>query len=210
MKKLLFAWLICLSTIAFSQSMEEAIKINLAQFESARDAAAVRACANRFSLIASKWNTEWVAHYYAALSKAVLGTMEKDNTNKIQLFNEVDYHLEIAKATGAKENDEVYVLAAMIASMRIGIYPDQWQKYGEIFSENIKKAKKIRETNPRIYYLEGMSKFYTPEAFGGGKQNALPYFKKAKELFQDDISGDITKPSWGKKQNEEFFTKCGE
>jgi hypothetical protein len=208
MKKLKFIWLICLSTVAFSQTMEEAIKSNLTQFESAPDAATVLACANRFTLIASKWNTEWVAHYYAALSKAVLATMEKDNTKKIQMFDEVEKYLETAKATGAKENDEVYVLTAMVASMRIGIYPDQWQKYGEVFSENIKKAKKIRETNPRIYYLEGMSKFYTPEAYGGGKQNALGYFKKAQQLFQLETDVDIRKPSWGKKQNNEYLEKC--
>jgi hypothetical protein len=98
----------------------------------------------------------------------------------------------------------------MIASMKIGIYPDQWQKYMEIFSSNLQKAKSLRAENPRIYYIEGMSKFYTPETFGGGKKNALSYFQKASEYFNSENESDIRKPFWGKQQNEEMLKKCTE
>ena len=54
------------------------------------------------------------------------------------------------------------------------------QKFFWGFSEkNIDKAKIYCSTNPRPYYLSGQSKFYTPSAFGGGVDKALPLLKEA-------------------------------
>ncbi len=193
-----------------AQTVEEALKATLTQFHSAPDLNGMIASSNRFALIANKWNTDWVTHYYAAYAKSLLGALEKDNTKKIIYLDEAEKHLETAKSHLTTENDEVFALTAMIASMKIGIYPDQWQKYGEVFADNIKRAKQIRKENPRIYYVEGMSKFYTPEAYGGGKTSALPYFQKAAEYFNTENELDIRKPYWGKKQNEELVKRCAE
>ncbi|MFM9839426.1 MAG: hypothetical protein ACKVOQ_14250 [Cyclobacteriaceae bacterium] len=209
MKKTISTLLVILSVFfAKAQTVDEALKSTLTQFHSAADLNAMIASGNRFVLIANKWSTEWVAHYYAAYSKSVIGAMEKDNAKKIIYFDEAEKHLEAAKTKLKTENDEICVLTAMIASMKIGIYPDQWQKYMEIFSANLQKAKSLRAENPRIYYVEGTSKFYTPETYGGGKKSALPYFQKAAEYFNVETDADVRKPSWGKKQNEEFVKKC--
>jgi hypothetical protein len=193
-----------------AQTVEEALKTTLTQFHSAADQNGMIASSNRFVLIANKWNTDWATHYYAAYAKSIIGAMEKDNTKKIAYFDEAEKHLETAKTNLKSENDEVCVLTAMIASMKIGVYPDQWQKYMEIFSSNLQKAKALRAENPRIYYVEGTSKFYTPEAYGGGKKIALPYFQKAAEYFNAESELDIRKPFWGKRQNEELVKKCME
>jgi hypothetical protein len=200
----------CSVLFANAQTVEEALKTNLTQFHSAADQNGMIASSNRFALIANKWSSDWATHYYAAYAKSIIGAMEKDNTKKIAYFDEAEKHLEAAKSNLKTENDEVYVLTAMLASMRIGIFPDQWQKYVEIFSTNIQKAKALRAENPRIYYLEGTSKFYTPEAYGGGKKSALPYFQKAAEYFNVETDADIRKPSWGKRQNEDLMKKSEE
>jgi ketosteroid isomerase-like protein len=209
MKKLIVIFFVFATGMMNAQSVEEAIQTTLSQLK-VSDPAGMAATTNRFALIANKWNTEWVAHYYAAYSKALLGIIEEDKTKKVLLFDEAERSLEAAKSNGASENDEVYVLLAMMASMKIGIYPDQWAKYGEQFADNIKKAKQLRKENPRIYYLEGMSKFYTPEAYGGGKESARPYFEKAAEYFTPQSTSDIRKPDWGKRQNDEMLKKCSE
>jgi hypothetical protein len=193
-----------------AQTVEEALKTTLTQFHSAVDQNGMIASSNRFVLIANKWNTDWTTHYYAAYAKSIIGAVEKDNAKKIAYFDEAEKHLETAKTNLKSENDEVCVLTAMIASMKIGVYPDQWQKYMEIFSSNLQKAKALRAENPRIYYVEGTSKFYTPEAYGGGKKSALPYFQKAAEYFNAENELDIRKPFWGKRQNEELVKKCME
>ncbi len=209
MKKTIITLLVILSVFfAKAQTVEEALKSTLTQFHSATDLNGMIASGNRFVLIANKWNTDWATHYYAAYAKSIIGAMEKDNAKKIIYFDEAEKHLEAAKTNLKTENDEVCVLTAMIASMKIGIYPDQWQKYMEIFSANLQKAKSLRAENPRIYYVEGTSKFYTPETYGGGKKSALPYFQKAAEYFNVETDADVRKPSWGKKQNEEFVKKC--
>lgn len=207
--RMLLLLLLC-TTFLHAQTVDEALQTSLHQFYAASTQEERVASSNRLSLIANKWNAEWFTHYYSAYAKTLLGVYEQDRTKKISYFEEAEKNLETARATTNGENDEVYSLGAMIASMKIGIYPDQWQKYGDQFATNIKKAKELRKENPRIYYLEGMSKFYTPEAYGGGKKSALPYFQKAAEYFALESDNDIRKPSWGKKQNEEMLKECEE
>ncbi|MCE2996685.1 MAG: hypothetical protein ACK5RG_15090 [Cyclobacteriaceae bacterium] len=209
MKNYLIAFLVCASMVSHAQTVDEALQTTLTQFYAAADPIGKSAAVNRFQLIANKWNTDWATHYYAAYVKTLMGANETEASKKIAYFDEAEKHLEAAK-NNSTANDDVYVLTAMIASMRIGIFPDQWQKYSEVFAFNMKKAKEIRKENPRIYYLEGMSKFYTPEAYGGGKKSALPYLQKAAEYFALESDTDIRKPSWGKKQNEEMIKKCEE
>lgn len=207
--RLLLLVLLCTSFL-HAQTVDKALQTTVLQFYAASTQEDRLACSNRLSLIANKWNAEWFTHYYSAYTKTLLAVYEQDRMKKINYFEEAEKNLETARATAKSENDEVYALTAMIASMRIGIFPDQWQKYSEVFAFNMKKAKEIRKENPRLYYLEGMSKFYTPEAYGGGRKSALPYFQKAAEYFALESDTDIRKPSWGKKQNEEMLKKCEE
>jgi len=209
MKKLMILLFLALTTMAYSQTIEEAIQTTLRQFNPG-DRTATMAAVNRFDLIAKKWNTDWVSHYYAAYAKTIAGATETDVAKKAQFFNEAEKSLEAAKENGAAENDEVFALLAMISSNRIGLEPEAWQKHMESYNANLRKAKQLRKENPRIYYIEGMSKFYTPEAYGGGKAAALIYFEKANEYFKTETNTDIRKPTWGKKQNEEMLKKCSE
>jgi hypothetical protein len=80
----------------------------------------------------------------------------------------------------------------------------------EVYNANLSKAKQLRKENPRIYYIEGISKFYTPEAYGGGKKNALVYFEKAEEYFKKETKNDIRKPYWGQEHNETMLKGCRE
>jgi hypothetical protein len=209
MKKLMILLFLALTLKAHAQTIEEAIQTTLSQFNPG-DRTAMMAAVNRFDLIAKKWNTDWVSHYYAAYAKTIAGATETDMTKKAQFFNEAEKSLEAAKETGAAENDEVYALLAMISSNRIGLDPEAWQKHMEVYNTNLSKAKQLRKENPRIYYIEGISKFYTPEAYGGGKKNALIYFEKAEEYFKKETKNDIRKPYWGQEHNETMLKGCRE
>lgn len=161
---------------------------------------------NKLVLIAKKYPNEWATNYYAAYSKVQMAFMEQDGAKKDALLDEADQYREEAAKLFGKDNDEMYVLTAMIANARIGVAPQaRWQKYGKIFNDNLDKAKALNPDNPRIYLQRGISKFYTPKMFGGGKKAALPYFEKAEGLFAKESSGDITKPYWGKRTNDYFL-----
>ena len=164
---------------------------------------------NKLSLIARKYDKEWLANYYLAYAKVNLTYNEADGAKKDAYLDEAQTAIEDAVTLLGKDNDETHVMKAMIANARIGIDPkSRWQKYGKVFNDELDAAKEINANNPRIYTLRGISKFYTPKMFGGGKKAAKPYFEKAEGLFANITNDDITKPYWGKRANTYFLGQC--
>lgn len=176
-------------------------------FDSTRhDMAAKVAAGNKLILIAKKYPAEWVPSYYAAYSRLQLSYMEGDEAKKDAYVDEAETYLGDAVRLLGKETDETHVLAAMAANARMAVKPQsRWQKYGKIFDDQLDAARAINPDNPRIYLQRGISKFYTPKMFGGGKKAAAPYFEKAKELYAKEAGGDITRPYWGKPANNYFL-----
>ena len=164
---------------------------------------------NKLGLIAQKWNDQWETHYYNAYSKVVLSYMEEKPEKKDAYLDEAEKEIDETISLAGKDNDETHVLQAMLANARLAVKPEsRWQKYGKIFEDHLKQAKELNENNPRIYYLQGTSKFYTPKAFGGGPKKAKPYFEKAQELFAKETQGDISKPTWGNLANQYHLMQC--
>lgn len=162
---------------------------------------------NKLVLIAKKWPAVWATNYYAAYSRIQLSYNDKNDAAKRDAFlDEADtYRDEAVKLLGA-ENDETYVLAAMIANARLSIDGRaRWQKYGKIFDDNLENARKANENNPRIYLLRGIGKYFMPKMFGGGAKAALPFFAKADNLFAKESKDDIMKPYWGQTTNNYFL-----
>jgi outer membrane murein-binding lipoprotein Lpp len=210
-KRFLFslALMVGLTGSLFAQDLKKTLGETVKAFFDNKDQAEKNNQSNRLVLISKKFNTEWSASYYAALSKIMLNYNEPDNAKKDALLDEADDLLAQAASLSDKNNaaqqSEIYALTAMAANARLGVDPQKrWQKYGKIFEANLENAKKSNEANPRIYFLKGTSVFYTPKAFGGGKKKALEYFEKAAPLFAKESSDDITIPSWGKEVNEEY------
>jgi len=161
---------------------------------------------NKLILIAKKYPSEWAPQYYAAYSRIQLSHMEQDEAKKDAYVDEAENYLAEAVRLLGKETDETHVLAAMVANARMAVKPQsRWQKYGKIFDEQLDQAKALNPNNPRIYLERGISKFYTPKMFGGGKKAATPYFEKAQELFAKESAGDMAKPYWGQPANKYFL-----
>lgn len=214
-KRILLATLFLVSMTygVFAQDYKTTLATTYKAFNETKDAQEKLNQSNRFGLIAKKFNTEWSAAYYAAWSKILLNYEEKDAAKKDALLDEADDLLSSAASLSDKNNkqqqSEIYALTAMAANARIGVDPQKrWKKYGKIFEDNLESAKKDNEANPRIYFLKGTSKFYTPKMFGGGKKNALEYFEKADGYFAKETGDDITQPSWGKEVNAEYIKMC--
>lgn len=195
---------------AHGQEFKPTLEKTFVAFDTTRDPAKQVELSNKLSLIAKKWNNEAMAHYYASLSKVILSYTDKLEAAKRDAYlDDADKEYDDMMAILGKPNDETYVLAAFIANARLGVDgASRWQKYGKIFSENMDKAKELNPDNPRIYYLQGTSKRFTPKMFGGGKKAALPYFEKADALFAKEKGDDILKPSWGKGNNTYFLNDC--
>lgn len=192
-----------------AQDLNETLKKTFIAFDTTQDYQKKVEQSNKLNMIAKKWSDEWAPHYYNAYSKASLSYMEKEEKKREAYLDEAERELDEAINLLGKENDETYVIAAMIANARMAIDPrNRWQKYGKIYDDNLTKAKEINENNPRIYYLRGTSKYYTPKMFGGGKKAALPYFEKAAPLFAQESEADMKDPFWGKYANDFFIQQC--
>jgi hypothetical protein len=191
------------------QDYKDVLQKTVTAFDTTQDFQKKTELANKLQLIAKKWDQDWITHYYVAYSDAILSYNEKDDTKKDAYLDDAEKEHEDAVSILKKENDETYVLGAMIANARLAVNPMQrYMKYGKIFSEDLEAAKDINPDNPRIYHLQGMSKYYTPKAFGGGKKAAQPYFEKAEGLYANEATNDITKPYWGKWLNTYMLNQC--
>jgi hypothetical protein len=208
MKKLMLLTIAALLTAgsSFAQNFTEVLQKTFTAFDTTWNQEKKLEYSNKLGLIAKKYDKEWLATYYAAYAKVNLTYNEKDNAKKDALLDEAQALIEESVAVLGKDNDETYVLRAMIANARIGVDPQKrWQKYGNVFDENLNKAKELNPDNPRIYVLRGISKYFTPKMFGGGKKAAMPYFEKATGLFAQRTDTDITKPYWGQRTNDYFI-----
>ncbi len=208
-----FALMLGFSGSVLAQDFKQTLGSTVKGFFEAKDQAGKVSQSNRLGLIAKKFNTEWTAGYYAALSKIMLNYEEPDAAKKDAYLDEAEDYLATA-TTLADKNDkntqsEIYAITAMLANARLGVGPQKrWQKYGKIFESNLEKAKEVNADNPRIYFLKATSTFFTPKMFGGGAKKALPYFEKADALFAKESQDDITKPFWGKEANDEFMKQA--
>jgi tetratricopeptide (TPR) repeat protein len=193
-----------------AQTLEESLSKTLIQMDTVKNLFGMMSVSAQFDMIADKWENEWSSNYYAAYAKVILSFIVQDSKKKDLFLDEADKYLEKVKSLDS-QNDETYVLAALITSARIAVDgQNRGMQYSGTVSQYMEKAEKINPDNPRIYYLKGSSLFYQPEMYGGGKEKAKPYFEKAKELFVKETKTSILKPHWGEKQNLDYLKQCDE
>src|SRR5262249_10771208 len=58
-------------------------------------------------------------------------------------------------------------------------------------------AERLGKDNPRVWLVEGVGAFFTPEQFGGGGQPPLEKLQKAAGVFGNDHPAG-GRPAWGK------------
>lgn len=160
---------------------------------------------NYFYRISQVVKDDWLSSYYYAYSNTSLSMMQDDPDIK-ELYLDKAFDI-IAPFDTLKISNidsvamsEIHTLKAMIYVGKIFINPMvNGMKYGSLSEKNINKAILYCPLNPRPYYLSGQSKFYTPSAFGGGIDKALPLLKKSLnnyEVFKEKKYW----PNWGQEK----------
>ncbi|MES2516620.1 MAG: hypothetical protein V4585_00850 [Bacteroidota bacterium] len=153
--------------------------------------------ANKIERIAATEKTEFLPNYWVAYCYLMDSYVEQDGGKKDMLLDKADSFLENADKL-VKDNEEVEILRANLASARMAVSPqDRWMKYGGKVEKALNSAKKINEENPRIALLVAQGIFYTPEAYGGGKEKSKPVFEKALEQFAKFKPVSNIHPNWG-------------
>lgn len=198
-----------LGLLAQSEKYNAAMKQQIAKLETAFQNNGFSDLANSFERIGDAEKTQWLPYYYAAYSNVMTAFLEKDKSKVDGIADKADALISKAESIAGKPNSELYVIKSMIASAKMQVDPqNRWMEYGKTSSENIEKAKQADPSNPRPVYLEGQSKFYTPEQFGGGKAVAKPLFEKALTMFGSFKPAGELFPDWGKASTQYFLDQC--
>ncbi|MBE7173560.1 MAG: hypothetical protein INR73_23510 [Williamsia sp.] len=212
MKKLTTVLLLTITTLSlFAQSdkYKAAMQKNISQLDSAITKNTLGELSNNFERIGEVEKTQWLPYYYAAYCTVMNAYMQQDKSKVDPMADKADALVSKAAGLYGKESSEIYVIRSMIASSRMMVDPQsRWQQYGQASTENINKAKSLDPGNPRPVYLEGQAKFYTPEAFGGGKAPAKELFTKALQLFDTFKPQSELDPTWGKMSAQYFLAQC--
>jgi tetratricopeptide (TPR) repeat protein len=58
-------------------------------------------------------------------------------------------------------------------------------------------ALKLNKENPRAWFVAGIVRLHMPDILGGGADEAIPFFKKAINLYEHDSVNDSLSPDWG-------------
>lgn len=216
-KTILVLTVLLAATVSFAQMSDKFVKAmegKIAAIDTTTTVQGFTDLANSFERIAEAEKNQWLAYYYAAFCNASAGTMvgaegdmmaaKADKTDPYA--DKADKH--IAKAEELmKNNSEIFIVKKMIATLRmIGDPMNRFMTYGQEAQAMLDEAKKLNAENPRVYILEGQDKFFTPEQFGGSKEEAKVLFEKAKKLYETFKPESSIHPNWGKGQVEYFLS----
>lgn len=218
MKKVLFTVVtIGIMSTAFSQSEKfvKAMESKISMLDSVKTADGWKEIANAFERIAEAEKTQWLPYYYAAYCQVMGGTyslpMDGSFGDNSAITDPVADKADqlIAKAeTLTAANSEIFCVKKMIASLRMmGNAMSRYMTEGAKAAEALARAKEMNANNPRVYILEAQDKFYTPEQYGGSKEEAKKLFEKAKELFMTSKPGSSIEPQWGMSQVMYFLSQ---
>ncbi len=200
---------------SFSQSEKYTKKMTelITAMDTTSKVDALNEMATTFERVADAEKTQWLPYYYAAYCKLNAANMQLkgdlgDNSAITDPAADKAEELLNKAIALTTESSETWVIKKMIASMRMMGNPMQrYMQYGPIAAEALETAKGMDATNPRVYILEAMDKFYTPEQFGGSKEEAKILFEKAKTLFTTFKLATALHPNWGANQVKYMLTQ---
>jgi hypothetical protein len=204
-----------ISVFAQNEKYVKAMEPKVAQVDTSNSADGWKDLANSFERIADAEKTQWMPYYYAAFANVMAGTLSLpqdgsfgDNSAIADPYaDKAEALLNKAEAI-SKDNSEIYCVRKMIYSLRLmGNVMARYMTEGPKASEALEKAKSLNENNPRVYILEGQDKFFTPEQFGGSKEEAKKLFEKANGIFQASKPASSIEPQWGRGQVGYFLSQ---
>jgi len=210
MKKTIFILpAILVASFSFAQMPDKFVKAMETKIVSADTATGVQALtdlANAFERIADAEKNQWLAYYYAAFCNAKAGLMAASEGDMMaSKADKTDPYADkaekqMSKAEELKKNSsEIFVVKKMIATLRMmGDPMNRYMTFGPQAQAALDEAKKLDANNPRVYLLEAQDKYFTPEQFGGSKEEAKVLFEKSKQLFESFKPATSIDPNWGK------------
>jgi hypothetical protein len=213
MKKVFFVLIASMMTaIAFAQSEKyiKAMEALVPAVDTTFSLDGLTGLANSFERIANAEKTQWLPFYYAALCNINKANMllQAQQLDKIDpLMDKAEPMLKKAEEL-EKNNSEIFCLKKMFNTGKMMADPmNRYITYGPPAAKALETAKALNPVNPRVYLLEGIDKFYTPEQYGGSKEEGKKMFQEAAKKFESFKPASSIHPSWGLSQVNYFLTQ---
>ncbi len=195
-------------TMAFTQSLYDSIlTARISGLDTAYTANTLQRLANDFERIALAEENNWLAHYYTAYSYVQLAYLAKGE--QIDVYaDQAELYLKNAEKN-QPENSEMYALYAYLYGAKVNVDPMvRGAEMGRKSAGYIDLSIQADPENPRPYLIRGMGIYYTPKAFGGGTEKAVPYLEKALEKYEASEPQYLNAPGWGKALTEQLLKAC--
>jgi hypothetical protein len=196
-------------TERYYKSMDRGLEM----FESSETEEDFLKTSNLFYRISQVMKNDWLSSYYYAYSNTSLSMMQDDPDIKEEYLDKA-FEILVPFDTLQVDNidslalSEIQTLKSLIYIGKIFINPMiNGMKYGSLAEKSINKAITYNPGNPRPYYLNGQSKFYTPSAFGGGIDKALPLLEKSLKKYKI-FEAQKYWPNWGQEKCQELYEKA--
>ncbi len=193
-----------LSSFAQSEKYHNAMLQKVQAMDTTHNIDNIKDLAGAFERIGDAEKTQWLPYYYAALAQVNTGymlSMGKMGGMADQLdpiADKADAMLSKAEAL-SDNNSEIFIVKKMIATLRMMADPmNRYMTYGPQAQEALETAKKLNPENPRVYLLEAQDKFYTPEQYGGSKEEAKKLFEQAGKKYDTFKPASDIDPNWGR------------
>lgn len=217
MKKSIFILTVMfIASFSFAQMSEKftkAMETNIARIDSAKTVQDWVDITAAFERIAEAEKTQWLPYYYVALGNVMSGTMSigdnmfGNNTDKTDPKADAAEKALNKAISLSKETSETWVIKKMIISLRmLGDVMSRAMTAMTEATAALDNAKKLDANNPRIYILEAQDKYFTPEQYGGSKDEAKVLFEKAQKLFETFKPESTIHPNWGKGTTTYFLS----
>jgi hypothetical protein len=206
---LITAVLFSIAATAQSEKYTSAMKANLTKFDSAKTVADYEGIAAALIRIGDAEKTQWLPYYWAGIALSTAGWIDQ-KIDKDAMATRIIALCDKADALTMDNNDKAEILAVrnMAATQQMIVDPQtRYMTYGQQAAGYLQKGIALNANNPRLYYLQAMSVFNTPEQFGGGKAKAKPIFEKAVALYKAEQVKPLY-PHWGDKEAMQMLAQC--
>lgn len=215
MKKILFSLTLLLGSfsalLAQNEKYVKAMQDKVVAVDSVRNTAELLALSAAFERIGDAEKTQWLPYYYAALAQvnaAYMMGLENLKPEKVDPMADKAEALLTKAEAHVQKNSEIFVLKKMIASLRMmGDPMNRWQTYGPQAAEALQTARALNPENPRVFLLEAQDKLFTPEQFGGSKEEAKKLFEEALKRYDVFKPATPLDPVWGKATVQYFLSQ---
>lgn len=192
---------LCLAPVATARAQNDSLRAAVERAVTIGDWSAIERAAVRLraqSVSAAGRTNPWV-HYDLAyvLHRRVSGHIsERRNAVAKPMVEEALLAAARADSLGAGATARALqgALAGQMAAVGGGLAP---MRFGPRALSLLDDAVKDAPDDPRVAFLNGMTRFNAPRAFGGGPAKAEAELRRALRLFETDRSA-APRPTWGK------------